>query len=183
VARLKLEEIIIKDGKTERIRMKTTGSKVLTSSQTWLVAALIGLTSVKVVAALPPTTPAGYLAKSDPLGLRFAQPPKMPLASLPPRAIPSAAPAAFIADYVAPENPSRGILANAPRSAQTENSEPTLRSAADAPSIQPKASTSPGASPLVETKMLVKFFTNSKPSTVLTSEPIIFQTPSKNTTP
>jgi hypothetical protein len=163
--------------------MKTTGSKLLVSSQTWLVAALIGLTSVKVTAALPSTTPAGYLAKSDPLGLRFAQPTKMTLVSLPPRAIPSPAPAAFIAEYVASGDASQVIPSSAPRSSQTENSELILRSAPEATAIQSKAATTPVESQLVETKMLVRFFTNSKPSAVRASEAIVFQTPSKNTTP
>jgi hypothetical protein len=126
----------------------------------------------------------GYLSKSAPSGLRFAAPPKPPVAYLPPLPITYDPQPVYSPDFASP-------IADLPRAPADDIAPPTL-----APTSVPVTdlitmfTNKQGKIPqdlveqgIVNPQMLVRFFQNGKASEIELREPISFKVPVKDEKP
>ena len=84
--------------------MKMPVSKPIEHTPLLILACVLGLGAARVSGAVhvAETASLGYLAKGNPLGLRFAPRCKARVSMLPPSSVIYAAPPAFVAEYISP---------------------------------------------------------------------------------
>jgi hypothetical protein len=131
-------------------------------------------------------TQSGYLSKAPPAGLRFAPPPKPPVAYLPPLPITQDPQPVFSGEFAPPTDfpvppPSPKPVAIQPASQIV----PFAELASTLTNRQGKIPPTPVEFNRVSPQMLVRFFQNGKPEEVqlLIGDPVSFRVPEKENRP
>lgn len=128
----------------------------------------------------------GYLSKAAPSGLRFAAPPKPPVAYLPPLPIPTDPQPVFSPEFAQP------IADVSPPARTNPTPSPKLPNSVQWPEIATMFTNKQGQIPptpvdmgAVSPQMLVRFFQSGKPADVqmLMADPVSFRVPVKEEKP